>query len=51
MAHEFAGALQQAFRIGQLGPAKKSDIHVGFEGVDVSETRVSDARRGMAVMQ
>ncbi len=36
---------------GSSAPRKKSNVHMGLEGVDVAETRVADARRGMAVMQ
>src|SRR5205085_10846124 len=38
-------------RIGNFGTSKESNIYVSFEGVDVSECRVSYTRRRMAIMQ
>ncbi len=35
MAHELAGALQQALRIGNLGATKKAHVDVSFEGIDI----------------
>ena len=51
MPHELACTLQEAVGIGNFSAAEESNIHVGFEDIDVAEGRVTDARRGLAVMQ
>src|SRR6266852_5126318 len=51
VTHKLACAFQQTLRIGNCGTSKEPDIHMVFEGVDVSECRVSYTRRRMAIMQ
>lgn len=51
MPHPFAGAFQQARGIDQRRAVEKADIHMAAESIDVSECGVSDACRGMTVMQ
>src|SRR5262245_65303348 len=51
MAHELAGAFQQALGISKLGATKEPDIDVGFEGIDVGERRITYTRGRMAIMQ
>src|SRR5262249_9697857 len=51
MAHELAGALQQALGIGKLGAAKETDIDVISEGIDVRERRIADTRGRVAIVQ
>ncbi len=54
MAHEPAGAFQQALRIGNLGTPKEPDIDVSPESIDIGEGRVtlrtrSDAHHAIAL--
>jgi len=51
MAHELAGALQQARRIPQRCAVKEPNIYVRSEYIDVAKGRVSQARNRTAVMQ
>ena len=51
MAHELASSFQQALGIGNLGAAKEPDVDVSFEGIDIAECCITDARGRMAVMQ
>ena len=51
MPHELAGTFQQALRIGNLGAAKEPDIDVSFEGIDISEGRITNACGRMAIVQ
>src|SRR5437763_5968828 len=51
MAHELAGALQQATRIRQRRAMKKADVYVRTEYINVGERRISQARNRTAVMQ
>src|SRR6202007_2452833 len=51
MAHELAGALQQACRVRQRCAVKKTDVYVRSEYIDVGERRVSQTGNGTAVMQ
>src|SRR5690606_12832350 len=51
MAHELARAFQQAFRIGNLGTSKESDVDVSFEGVHVNEGGPAYAGSRMPIMQ
>jgi len=51
MAHELAGACQQALRIGNLGTTEEPDIDVSCEGIDIGERRITDTRGRMAIMQ
>ena len=51
MAHELAGALQQAGRIGQRCAVKETHVNVRSEDIDVAEGRVSQTGNRTAVMQ
>src|ERR1700719_2498683 len=51
MAHELAGALQQAGRIGQRCAVKETHVNVRSKDVDVAEGRISQTCNGTAVMQ
>src|SRR5216684_7030664 len=51
MAHELAGALQQAGRIRQRGAVKEPHVYVRSEYIDVAERRSSQTCNGTAVMQ
>src|SRR5450755_2369214 len=51
MAHELAGALQQARRVPQRCAVKEPHIHVRSEYIDVAEGRVSQTCNRTAVMQ
>src|SRR6202163_3332835 len=51
MAHELAGALQQAGRIRQRCAVKEPDIYVRSEYIDVAEGRISQTCDRTAVMQ
>src|SRR5215471_5382231 len=51
MAHELAGALQQAGRIRKRCAMKEPDVDVRSEYVDVAEGRISQTCYGTAVMQ
>ena len=51
MAHELAGALQQAGRIRERCALKESDVYVRSEYVDVGEGHVSQTSGGTAVVQ
>src|SRR5437667_1725602 len=51
MAHELAGALQQAGRIGQRCAVKEPHVYVRMEYIDVAEGRVSQTCNRAAVMQ
>src|SRR5215471_8421316 len=51
MAHELAGALQQACRIRQSCAVKEPHVYVRSEYVDVAEGRVSQTCNRVAVMQ
>src|SRR5579872_3556440 len=51
MAHELAGALQQAGWIGQRCAVKEAHVYVGGEYIYVGEGRVSQTGDRTAVMQ
>jgi hypothetical protein len=51
MAHELAGALQQAGRIWQRCALKESHVYVRSEYIDVTEGRISQTCHRTAVMQ
>src|SRR5215471_3248900 len=51
MAHEPAGALQQAGRIRQRCAVKEPHVYVRGEYIDVAEGRISQTRNRTAVMQ
>src|SRR5579885_274462 len=51
MAHEFAGALQQAGRIRQGCAVKESHVNVRSEYIDVAERRISQTCNRTAVVQ
>lgn len=51
MAHEFAGALQHAGRIGQRRAVKESYVYVRSENIDVAEGRIAQTGNRTAVMQ
>src|SRR5215471_12402641 len=51
MAHELAGALQQASRIRQRCAVKEPHVCVRIEYVDVAEGRISQTCNRVAVMQ
>src|SRR5258707_3244809 len=51
MAHELAGALQQAGRIRQRRAVKETHVYVGSEYIDVAEWRISQTCNRTAVMQ
>src|SRR5713226_8313247 len=51
MAHELAGALQQAGRIRQRGAVKEPHVYVRSEYIDVAERRISQTCNRTAVMQ
>ena len=51
MAHELAGALQQAGRIGQRCAVKEPHVYVRSEYIDVPEGRISQTGDRAAVMQ
>src|SRR3979490_1317208 len=51
MAHELAGALQQAARIRQLCAVKEPYVYVRMEYIDVAEGRISQTGNRTAVMQ
>src|ERR1700716_2093596 len=51
MAHELAGALQQASRIRQCCAVKEPHVYVRMEYVDVAEGRISQTCNRAAVMQ
>ena len=51
MAHELAGALQQARRIPQRYAVKEPHIHVRSEYIDVAEGRISQTCNRAAVME
>src|SRR5258707_5446214 len=51
MAHELAGALQQAGRIGQRWAVKETHVNVRSEDIDVAEGRISQTGNRTAVMQ
>src|SRR5260370_30254880 len=51
MAHELAGALQQASRIRQRCAVKEPHVYVRGEYIDVAERRVTQTYNRTAVMQ
>src|SRR5437870_8151419 len=51
MAHELAGALQQAGRIRQRCDVKEPHVYVRSEYIDVAEGRISQTCNRAAVMQ
>ena len=51
MTHEPSCAFEQTRRVGELGAAKESNVHVRREHIDVAKGRISDACRGMSVVQ
>src|SRR5882762_6192181 len=51
MAHELAGALQQADRIRQRRTVKKTHVYMRCEYIDVAEGRISQTCDRTAVMQ
>src|SRR5437879_13920649 len=51
MAHELAGALQQAGRIGQRCAVKETHVNVRSEDIDVAEGRISQTNKRTAIMQ
>src|SRR5215471_20311399 len=51
MAHELAGALQQAGRIRQRCAVKEPHVYVRCEYIDVAEGRISQTSNRTAVMQ
>src|SRR5258706_6786618 len=51
MAHELAGALQQAGRIRQRCAVKEPHVYARSEYIDVAEGRISQTCNGTAVMQ
>src|SRR5215468_7221884 len=51
MAHELAGALQQAGRIRQRCAVKEPHVYVRSEYIDVAEGRISQTGNWTAVMQ
>src|SRR5258705_774997 len=51
MAHELAGALQQAGRIRKRCAVKEAHVHVRSEYIDVSEGRIAHTCHRTAVMQ
>src|SRR6202023_1246432 len=51
MAHELAGALQQAGRIRQRCAVKEPHVYVRSEYIDVAEGRISQTGNRAAVMQ
>src|SRR5258708_28208515 len=51
MAHEPAGALQQARRIGQRRAVEEPHVYVHSEYIDAAEGRISQTRNRTAVMQ
>src|SRR5258705_9366992 len=51
MAHELAGALQQAGRIRQRCAVKETHVNVRSEDIDVAEGRISQTGNRTAVMQ
>jgi hypothetical protein len=51
MAHELAGALQQAGRIRQCCAVKEPHVYVRSEYIDVAEGGISQACNRTAVMQ
>src|SRR6202035_5850313 len=51
MAHELAGALQQAGWIGQRCAVKEPHVYVRSEYIDVAEGRISQTCNRIAVMQ
>jgi hypothetical protein len=51
MAHELAGALQQACRIRQRCAVKEPHVYVRGEYIDVAEGRISQTCNRTAVMQ
>src|SRR6266849_4338741 len=51
MAHELAGALQQAGRIRQRCAVKEPHVYVRSEYIDVAEGRISETCNRIAVMQ
>src|SRR6266481_4034411 len=51
MAHELAGALEQAGRIRQRRAVKEPHVYVRSEYIDVAEGRISQTCNRTAVMQ
>ena len=51
VTHVFPRALQQTPWVHKLSAAKKSDIDMGFERIDIGEGGISNARRRVAIMQ
>src|ERR1700677_1061267 len=51
MAHELAGALQQAGRIWQRCAVKEPHVYVRSEYIDVAEGRISQTCNRIAIMQ
>src|SRR4029077_6561694 len=51
MAHELAGAFQQAGRIGQGCAVKETHVNVRSEDIDVAEGRISQTGNRTAVRQ
>src|SRR5437773_12392130 len=51
MAHELAGALQQAARIRQRCAVKEPHVYVRSKYIDVAEGRISQTCNRTAVMQ
>src|SRR5438046_1491166 len=51
MAHELAGALQQAGRVRELCALKEPHVYVRSEYIDVAEGRISQTCHRTAVMQ
>ena len=49
MAHELAGAYQQALGIGNLGATKEPDIDVSFEGIDIGADSYTKCNTGPPV--
>src|SRR5271163_2839447 len=51
MAHELAGALQQASRIWQCCPVKEPNVYMRGEYIHIGEGRISQTHNRTAVMQ
>src|SRR5262249_16276616 len=51
VTHGLARALEKPSGIGDLRAAEETDVDVIWEGIEVTESRIADARGRMAVMQ
>ena len=51
MAHKLAATHQNAFRIGNLGTCKESDIHMSLKDIHISKCRIGDACSRVAIVQ